>query len=118
MTYDWIDGYVLGKPGVEKSFKPEWNMQLYRIGGKIFLEFGGDKNGVPIYTMKLEPAFSELLRAQFPDSIVPGYYCNKVHWSSLYLDGSVPDETVRSMLDNAYQIVLAALPKKQQDSIR
>ena len=116
--FEWIDAYALEKPGVEKSYKAEWNMQLYRVGGKIFLEFGGDKYGKPIYTMKLEPAFSELLRKQYPDMIVPGYYCNKVHWSSLYLDSPVPDETVRAMLDNAYTTVFSALPKKVQAEIQ
>lgn len=118
MNYDWIDGYVLEKPGVEKSFKPEWNMQLYKVGGKIFLEFGGDKYGAPIYTMKLEPALSTLLRAQFPGAVVPGYYSNKVHWSSLYVSGGVPDETVRAMLDNAYECVFSSLPKKLKSDIR
>ncbi len=118
MNMDWIDTYALEKPGVKKSFKPEWNMQLYRVGGKIFLEFGGDKSGIPIYTMKLEPMLSELLRAQYPGKIVPGYYSNKLHWSSLYLDAGVPDSTVRAMIDNAYSIVFSALSKKLQKEIR
>ncbi|MDO4572172.1 MAG: MmcQ/YjbR family DNA-binding protein [Clostridia bacterium] len=109
---DWIDAYALQKPGVEKSYKAEWDMQLYRVGGKIFLEFGGDRQGVPIYTMKLEPAYSELLRAQYPGSVVPGYYANKLHWSSVYLDGAVPDETWKSMIDNAYALVFSSLSKK------
>lgn len=117
MNYEWVDTYVLGKRGVEKSFKPEWNMQLYRVGSKIFLESGGDKYGKPIYTIKLEPALSELLRTQYPEAIVPGYYSNKTHWSSLYLDGDVPDETVRAMVDNAYDIVFGSLTKKLQQEI-
>lgn len=117
MNYDWLDAYVLAKKGVEKSFKAEWNMQLYRVGGKIFFESDGDKYGKPIYTIKLEPALSDLLRVQYPEAIVPGYYSNKTHWSSLYLDGGVPDDTVRAMADNAYKIVFESLPKKRQQEI-
>ena len=115
--YDWADACALALPGVEKSFKAEWNMQLYRVGGKIFLESGGDKYGKPIWTMKLEPAFSELLRAQYPGRVVPGYYANKVHWSSLYFDADVPDETVRAMIGNAYRIVFASLSQKARAAI-
>lgn len=113
----WIDAYCLEKPGVTREFKVSWNMHLYRVGDKIFAETGGDKAGAPILSVKLEPAFSELLRAQYPGAVVPGYYCNKVHWSSVYYDSAVPDDTVKAMLDNAYGIVFAALPKKVREAV-
>lgn len=112
--YDWIGEELMRFPSATMEYKQEWEMQVYRIGGKIFAEIGTDKVGKSLLTLKLEPAFSELLRSQYPDWIVPGYYCNKVHWSSLYLDGNVPEDTVRAMLCNAYTIVRKALPKKVQ----
>jgi predicted DNA-binding protein (MmcQ/YjbR family) len=45
---------------------------------------------------------------------VPGYYANKTHWVSLYLEGNVDDETVRQMLDNSYKTLVSSLPKKYQ----
>ncbi|MBW7573122.1 MmcQ/YjbR family DNA-binding protein [Caproiciproducens faecalis] len=111
MKYEWTDEYCLSKVGVEKDFKVEWNATRYMIRGKMFAMRGGDKEGKPILTIKLEPSFGAFLRTQYRD-IVPGYYMNKEHWNSLYLEGNVPDETVREMLDNAYSIVFAALSGK------
>lgn len=111
MPYPWLDEYLLAKPGVKKDFKVEWQMTRYMVAGKQFAAFGGDKEGRPIFTVKLEPAFSVFLREQYP-AIVPGYYANKVHWSSLYLDGSVPENIVKDMADDGYRQILKKLTKK------
>ena len=113
----WIDAYCMAKPGVTREFKPAWDMELYRVGGRIFAETGGDREGRPILTMKLEPAFSELLRAQYPGWVVPGYYCNKVHWSSAYYDSPLPDAAMMAMLDNAYLTVFSSLTKKARSAV-
>ena len=108
---------LMAYPGVEHEFKPAWEMDLYRVGGKIFAQIGADKANRPLLTMKLEPAFSDLLRSQYPGQIVPGYYCNKVHWSSLYLGSPVPEDVVKAMMDDAYHTVFASLTKKAQAEI-
>jgi predicted DNA-binding protein (MmcQ/YjbR family) len=116
MKYEWIDSYCLAKKGAEKDYKPEWQATRYMIRGKMFAMQGGDKEGKPIITVKLEPMFGSLLRQQYRD-IVPGYYMNKEHWSSLYLHGDVPDEVLKDMLDKAYQILLRSFSKKAQAEI-
>jgi hypothetical protein len=71
----------------------------------------GDKDGKPIITLRLEPAFGALLRQQYKH-IVPGYYMSKEHWNSLYLDGDVPDDVVQTMVRESHQIILKSLSKK------
>lgn len=116
MSYTWLDTYCLSKPGVTKDYKPEWDATRYFVGGKMFAMRGGDKTGKPIFTLKLEPDFGDFLRQTYSD-IVPGYYMNKVHWHSLYLEGCVPDDVVCDMVDRSHQTVLNALPKKLQKEI-
>lgn len=116
MKYEWLDEYCLAKNGAEKDYKLEWNATRYMIRGKMFAMQGGDKYGKPIITVKLDPLFGELLRKQYKD-IVPGYYMNKVHWNSLYLEGDVPDVVLRDMLDKSYDILLASFSKKAQKEI-
>lgn len=111
MKYDWADEYCLAKKGVEKDYKAEWEADRYMIKGKMFAMRGADKEGKPILTVKLEPVYGESLRQAHKD-IVPGYYMNKLHWNSLYLEGDVPDGVLRDMLDNAYDTVLRAFSKK------
>ena len=114
---DWIIPYCMDKTGVKQEYKAEWGSTLCRVGGKIFLMFGEYKDGRPLMTVKLDPAFSEILRAQYPGDIIPGYYTDKTHWSSLFLDTAVPDETAKSMLDNAYHTTFTGLTKKLQAQI-
>ncbi len=114
---DWIIDYCMQKPGVELEFKAAWNANLCRVGGKIFLMLGEFKDGRPLMTVKLEPAFSDLLRAQYPGDVIPGYYSNKTHWSSLFLDSDVGDDVTRAMLDNAYETTFESLTKMSQTAI-
>lgn len=116
MNYPWIDAYCLAKKGAEKDYQADWQATRYMIRGKMFAMSGGDKHGKPIITVKLEPLFGQLLRGQYTD-IIPGYYMNKEHWSSLYLEGSVPDNVLKEMLDQAYSLVLHSLSKKLQNEI-
>lgn len=117
MAYEWLHDYLMEKPGVVKDFKIEWDASRYLIADKMFIMVGGDKEGTPIITFKLEPTFGQFLREQYPDVVVPGYYMNKVHWNSLYLDGQVPDDIVRDMADDAYKQVLTSLPKKTREAL-
>ncbi len=116
MNDAWIEEYCLGKRGVTKDFQPEWQATRYFVGGKMFAMRGNDKEGRPIFTMKLEPALNDFLRQQW-DEIVPGYYMNKIHWSSVYLEGKVPDGVLKDMIDKSYETGIMALPQKIQREI-
>lgn len=83
------------------------------LAGKMFAMQGTDKDGNPIITLKIEPSYGAELRKDYKD-IVPGYYMNKLHWNSVRLDGDVPDDILKEMVDESYQILLNSLPKKLQ----
>ncbi|MCX8129747.1 MAG: MmcQ/YjbR family DNA-binding protein [Clostridia bacterium] len=116
MKYEWLDEYCLSKKGTEKEYKPEWDATRYMIRGKMFVLLGGDKDGKPIATVKLEPSHGELLRQQYKD-IIPGYYMNKEHWNSLNLEGSVPDGVLKEMVDSSYRLIFESLSKKIQKEL-
>ena len=113
MRYSWLDAYCLAKKGCEKDYKAEWEAFRYMIGGKMFAMQGADKEGRAIITLKIEPSYGAALRQDHKD-IIPGYYMNKLHWNSVFLDGAVPDELLKEMIDESYQILLHSLPKKLQ----
>ena len=117
MKYDWIDKYLLGKPGVTKDLQPDWNWIRYQIGGKMFAAICRDDDNKPVYiTLKLEPLEGEFWRRQYED-IIPGYYMNKVHWNSVKADGKVPDDLLRELLDKSYGLILGSFSKKRQKEI-
>ena len=69
-----------------------------------------------ILTLKLDPMDGDFLRSQYED-IIPGHYMNKVHWNSIYLDGCVPEEMMKEMIEKSYHIVFDSLSKKKQKEI-
>lgn len=117
MRYLWMDEYLLGKAGVTKDLQKDWNWMRYQIGGKMFAAVCMDEHNKPYYiTLKLEPLEGEFLRKQYED-IIPGYYMNKKHWNSIKVDGQVPDDLLKDLLDKAYQLVLKGFSKKKQKEI-
>lgn len=122
MKYDWLDDYLLQKPGAERDFKVEWQWHRYLVRGKMFAGVctpGAEHplhRGRTMVSLKCDPMLAELFRQQYPD-VVPGFYCDKRHWNSIYLDGAVPDDVLRQMCDMSYQLVFEKLPKKVQKEI-
>lgn len=53
--------------------------------------------------MKSTPAEAEALRAKY-SSVQPGYRCNKRHWNSVFVDGTIPDEEIKEMLRTSYNL--------------
>lgn len=112
-----MDAELLAWPGVTRDFKAEWNWTRYMVGGKLFCALCHDGAGGDVYiTVKLEPLRGEFLRAQY-DDVIPGYYCNKVHWNSVKADGCVPDALLKDMLDESYGLILNAFSKKRREEI-
>lgn len=112
--HQWLDEYLQKKPATVKEFQPAWQAFKYLLHGRMYAYIGiNDQNGRPIVTLKLEPVFSDILRREYED-IVPGYYMNKLHWSTVYLDGSVPREVITDMICASHKTLLSSLSKKAQ----
>lgn len=116
MNHLWIEDYCLAKRGANKEFKEEWQAIRYMVGNKMFALQGCDNKGNAILTLKLLPAEGAYLRSQYKD-ILPGYYMNKEHWNSIYLDGAVPKDVIQTLLDQSYSILFSSLTKKAQKEI-
>lgn len=117
MKYHWLDDYLMKKTGVSKDFKAEWQWTRYLLGDKMFVAVCKDEAGADaLITLKLEPVRGDLLRQQYED-IIPGYYMNKVHWNSIRIEGAVPDELLKDMLDESYRLVWNGLSKKKQNEL-
>lgn len=111
--YEWVDNYMLSKAGIVKDYKEEWKSDIYLLKNKMIALVGTDKDGKEIINLKCEPGYGEQLRNEYAD-IVAGYHMNKKHWNSVYLDGVVPNEILKKMIDQSYQLVLNNFSKKIQ----
>ncbi len=111
--YDWIKSFCLAFTSAEYEYKEEWSAGKYTIADKMFAMHGSDKTGRPIITVKLQPDNGAFYRNQY-EEVIAGYYMNKTHWNSIYLDKDFPDDVLKDMIAESYQLVLSSFSKKKQ----
>ncbi|WP_461173815.1 MmcQ/YjbR family DNA-binding protein [Arthrobacter sp. Z1-9] len=66
--------------------------------------------------LKCEPNLAVQLRAAHPE-ITGAWHMNKTHWNGVRLDGALPDDMVRDMVEDSYDLVVAGLSRKQQEQL-
>lgn len=117
IQYKWISDYLEKQTYTEKVFQSVWQAYKYLLRGKMYAYIGvEDKTARPILTLKLEPTYSDVLRKQFAD-IVPGYYMNKIFWSTVYLDGDVPEDVMKLMIESSYKEITKTFSQKIQRAL-
>jgi predicted DNA-binding protein (MmcQ/YjbR family) len=102
----------LAFPGVVEEFPFNPQTSVFKVAGKIFAIAPLSDSPLRV-SLKCEPELAEQLRAAYP-AITAGYHLNKRHWNTIELDGSVPDRIVRDMIEDSYDLVVAALSKRKQ----
>ena len=115
MLADELREYFLEKASTteEQPFGPD--VLVYKVKGKMFATLGiDDHDGLGRANLKCDPDRAIELRDEH-DAILPGYHMNKRHWNTLVLDGSLPAELVRELVDHSYNLVVAGLPKKVRE---
>src|SRR5262245_46320069 len=112
MDPEAVRTYLLALPGAVETrpFGPQ--PLVVKVGGKIFALVAGDSTPLRI-SLKCEPAHAQFLRDTFP-AVQPGYHLNKEHWNTVTLDGSIPEEGIRAMIDESYRLVVGGLSKAAQ----
>lgn len=103
--------------GARLTFPFGKEASVMKLSDKMFALIHFHK-GVLFVSAKCEPERAELLKEEYR-SIVPGYHLNKTHWISLIYDGEcdVPDELVKAILENSYQLIFAKLSKQKQNAV-
>ncbi|QWT18198.1 MmcQ/YjbR family DNA-binding protein [Collinsella sp. zg1085] len=100
-------------PGVEiYSFAPGFDAA--RVAGKWFLNTTVRTHR--LVNVKAYPADVQLLIEQFV-GITPAYHMNKQHWICLNPAPDVDAGLVAKLVEDAYRIVFASLPKSKQKEL-
>ena len=94
------------------------NWQLVRVKGskKAFL-WTYERNGYLNLNVKTDPEWRDYWRSAFP-SVIPGWHQNKDHWNTIILDGSIPDEAVRKMIAESYELVTDNPTKRIYEAVK
>jgi predicted DNA-binding protein (MmcQ/YjbR family) len=96
-------------PGAYEDFPFGPESSVFKVEGKLFAISALAASPLKV-SLKCEPELAEELRGSYPDAIAPGYHLNKRHWNTVLCDGSLPDEMVRDMVEDSYDLIVAAMP--------
>src|SRR3954465_1355127 len=103
------------KASEEFPFGPEHS--VFKVAGKMFALSALDRSPLEVsLTSKCEPDLALQLRASYP-AIRPGYHLNKRHWNTLTLDGSLPEQLVRDLIEDSYDLVVSARPRRVREQL-
>ena len=105
----------MGFEGAEETYPFGSRTAVYKVRGKIFAIAGIDAEP-PSISLKCEPDLAAQLRADWA-AITPGYHLNKRHWNTVVVDGSVPEQLLRDMVEDSYDLIVSAMPKRVQTEL-
>ncbi|NPA10385.1 MAG: MmcQ/YjbR family DNA-binding protein [Chlorobi bacterium] len=114
MDANEILDYCLSKKGVTESFPFDNETLVLKVGTKVFLLMGLERQPLGI-NVKTDPEWSAELREQHPQ-ITGAYHMNKTHWNSVVVDGLRKD-LIMKMIDQSYELVFKSLTKKVKEEI-
>lgn len=111
MNIEEIREYCLSMPLAteDQAFGPD-NV-LFRVCNKIFGCI--DLNCSDRIVVKCDADYAAALREHHCE-IEPAWHWNKRYWIQIDLQGSLPDETIRSLIRHSYTQVVGGLPRRER----
>lgn len=112
MNIELLREYCLSKPNTEEGLPFGPDTLVFKRKGKIFLITGFDE---PLkINVKCNPEQAVLLRETFY-AVLPGYHMNKKYWNTVIVDGSIPQKTILSFIDQSYELVGSKAKRKKSE---
>ncbi len=110
-----LRGWCLQQGGAFEDFPFGPGHSVFKVFGKMFALSALDRTPLEV-SVKCEPELATELRNGYP-AIRPGYHLNKRHWNTITLDGSLPDQLVCDLIEDSYDLVVSALPKRLREQL-
>ena len=79
-----------------------WTVMRHKENKRVF-SWIYEKDGLIWVNVKCNPESRDFFRTVYP-SVVPAYHLNKEHWNSIILDGTVPKDDIKSMIEESYEL--------------
>ena len=125
MTHEQIINYCLQKNGAYLDYPFNEAVPVLKVKapsqnkGRIFAQVFY-LHGEPKTTLSCTPDSAMYYQSLYPGSVVRGWHCPPVqqpHFNTISLDGSVPDDVIITMIDDAYEVVVKKYPKYIQKEL-
>jgi predicted DNA-binding protein (MmcQ/YjbR family) len=106
----------LSFPGAFEDFPFGRETSVFKVEKKLFAISALSASPLKV-SLKCEPELAEELRSSYPDAVAPGYHLNKRHWNTVLCDGTLPDTMVRDMVEDSYDLIVAAMPAEVRERL-
>ena len=95
---------------------PNWQLVRYKGNGKAFL-WTYERNGYINLNVKMDPEKAFFWRDMY-EAVIPGYHQDKKHWSTIILDGSIPDDEITQMIHESYLLISDSPSKRIYEAVK
>ena len=107
--------FCLSLAGAGETFPFGPRTSVFKVGGKMFALSQLDADP-PRISLKCDPELAQALRGAHA-AVLPGYHLDKRHWNTVIVDGSLPDRTIREMIEDSYDLIVSKLPRGRRRSL-
>jgi len=114
-TYDISPDYPFSPEDTAAVLRHPANRKWFGIVMQVSRKRLGldGEDDVPIMNVKCDPLLMGSLLMS--EGFLPGYHMNKRHWLTILLDGTVPIEDIRSLLDMSYDLTKPKMRKRKTE---
>lgn len=104
--------YCLSFAGAQETFPFGPNTSVFKVAGKMFAlsQLGAESLRI---SLKCEPQLAQALREAHAE-VLPGYHLNKRHWNTVIVDGALPEQTIKNLVEDSYDLVAGQLPASRR----
>lgn len=101
----------------ERPFRDQnWQLIRVRKSKRAFLWIY-ERDGYINLNVKVNPEWRDFWREAY-DSVIEGYHQNKEHWNTIILDGTIPDEEIKRMIAESYDIITDSPTKRIYEAVK
>lgn len=108
--------YVLSFNDVEETTPFDDSTLVYKVAGKWFVVV--DMDDLTHIVIHHSPEVGEALRDKY-SQIIPAWHFNKRYWSSVRMDGDLPEKLVRELIKESYIFTIRhnVTPKARREEL-
>ncbi|MDA0160465.1 MmcQ/YjbR family DNA-binding protein [Solirubrobacter ginsenosidimutans] len=110
-----LRAWCLQQPGTVEDFPFGPEHSVFKVSGKMFAVSALERRPLEV-SVKCEPELAQAFRGSY-HAVRPGYHLNKRHWNTVTLDGSLPEQLVRDMIEDSYDLVVSSMSARVRKAL-
>ncbi len=115
MNIEEFRDYCLSKKYVTESFPFDEKTLVFKVAGKMFA-LSGLEHQPTVVNLKCNPEKSLELREQYSE-VIEGFHMSKKHWNTIIIEGGLPINFIKELIDHSYDLVVSGMTKKVQKEL-